>query len=92
MFHGPSGCGKSTAAEAIGSETGKPLLIVNVSALLSRNFHRIQSFQKAFTHAKSTDAILVFEECESLFSEQCNSLDANVMLHHIKNFSGNYFI
>jgi AAA+ superfamily predicted ATPase len=89
LFYGGAGCGKSATAEAIGSELGKPLLVINIAALLSRHFYRSNTLQKIFKEAKERGAVLVFEGCELLVSDNPQvALDIGVLSCNIQTFSG----
>jgi SpoVK/Ycf46/Vps4 family AAA+-type ATPase len=68
LFHGPPGTGKTLAAEAIGLETGKPLMVVNVAQMVSEYVGRTgKNIEQIFKEASNLDAIVVFDECEALF-------------------------
>ena len=71
LFHGFPGTGKSLAAEAVGYEVGKPLKVVNCGELLSKWVgESTKNIDSIFQEARSTDAILVFDEAEGLFGQR----------------------
>ncbi|XP_019854420.1 PREDICTED: uncharacterized protein LOC105313451 [Amphimedon queenslandica] len=98
LFHGAPGTGKSLAAEAVGYEVGKPLKVVNCGELLSKWVgESTKNIDAIFEEARSTDAILVFDECEGLFGQRTDmststdryaNVDVGVLLYHIERFPG----
>ena len=99
MLHGVPGTGKTMAAEAIGFDLGRPLLVVNVAELVSKWVGETGSnIKKIFASAKSKDAVLVFDEAESLFGSRQSSsggstsrhdnLNVGLLLQYIENFTG----
>mmetsp|Transcript_25098 Transcript_25098/g.53407 ORF Transcript_25098/g.53407 Transcript_25098/m.53407 type:complete len:568 (+) Transcript_25098:2-1705(+) len=99
LFHGAPGTGKTMAAEAIGFDLGRPLLVVNVAELVSKWVGETgKNISKIFATAKSKDAILVFDEAEGLFGSRKSSssesagrhdnLNVGLLLQLIENFSG----
>mmetsp|Transcript_16708 Transcript_16708/g.19244 ORF Transcript_16708/g.19244 Transcript_16708/m.19244 type:complete len:1183 (+) Transcript_16708:634-4182(+) len=99
MLHGVPGTGKTMAAEAIGFDLGRPLLVVNVAELVSKWVGETGSnIKKIFANAKSKDAVLVFDEAESLFGSRQSSsggstsrhdnLNVGLLLQYIENFTG----
>jgi SpoVK/Ycf46/Vps4 family AAA+-type ATPase len=67
LLYGPPGCGKTSIAEAIAAETGLPLMIVRLDAVVSSylgetasNLHRI------FDYARNGSWVLLFDEFDAL--------------------------
>jgi len=67
LFYGPPGCGKTSAAEAIAAETGAPLMVVRLDAVVSSylgetasNLHRI------FDYARNGSWVVLFDEFDAL--------------------------
>lgn len=67
LFYGPAGCGKTSAAEAIATETGVPLMVVRLDAVVSSylgesasNLHRI------FDYARNGSWVVLFDEFDAL--------------------------
>jgi len=99
LFHGVPGTGKTMAAEAIGYDLGKPLKVVNCAQLLSKWVGESQkNIDAVFDEARQVDAVLVFDEAESLFGSRGemggdgagrhDAMNVGILLHHIETFSG----
>ncbi len=53
------------AAEAIGFDVGRPLMVVNCAQLIDKYVgESAKNIEKVFDEAKGQDAVLVFDECE----------------------------
>ena len=72
MFCGPSGTGKTMTANAIAAMLRKKLLLVNFPRLAQaeRGNEGGSAFQSIFREAELSDAIIFFDECESLFAKR----------------------
>jgi SpoVK/Ycf46/Vps4 family AAA+-type ATPase len=98
LFYGPPGTGKTLAAEVIGFETGKPLKIINCAELESKYVGETgKNIENIFKEAKTLDAILVFDDAESLFGRRVETknstdryanLDTSILLYHMERFPG----
>ena len=98
LFHGVPGTGKTMAAEAIGFDVGRPLMVVNCAQLMDKYVgESAKNIEKVFTEAKGQDAVLVFDEAEGLFATRSNeggstsrhdSMNVGILLHHMEEFSG----
>jgi SpoVK/Ycf46/Vps4 family AAA+-type ATPase len=99
FFHGHPGTGKTMAAEAIGYDLGRPLKVVNCAMLLSKWVgESAKNIQGVFDEAKAVDAVLVFDEAESLFGSRStdgssgagrhDTANVGILLHHIETFPG----
>lgn len=101
LFHGPSGSGKTMTAEAIAAELGLNLLNVSANHLVSGYVGQsAQNIHQLFEQAKGAEAILMFDECESLFGARQNDQGVNgavsrdnnqqttVLLREIERFDG----
>jgi len=98
LFHGPPGTGKTMAAEAVGFDIGRPLMVVNCAQLMDKYVgESAKNIEKVFDEAKAQEAVLVFDECEGLFAERSSeggstarhdSMNIGVLLHHMETFSG----
>ena len=66
------------AAEAIGFDVGRPLLVVNCAQLIDKYVgESAKNIEAVFIEAKSQDAVLVFDEAEGLFAERSNDGGSN---------------
>lgn len=98
LFYGPPGTGKTMAAEAISFDLGKPLMVVNLSELVSKWVGETgQNIAAVFDSAKSKDVVLVFDEAEGLFGERSSSSDGvgrhdnmnvGLLLKYMESFPG----
>jgi len=99
LFTGKPGTGKTMAAEAIGFELGRPLMVINIAELMSKWVGETgKNIQSVFDIAKKKDAVLVFDEAESLFGKRSmdsgsscsrhDTLNVGLLLHHIETFGG----
>jgi len=98
LFHGDPGTGKTMAAEAIGFDVGRPLMVVNCAQLMDKYVgESAKNIEKVFAEAKGQDAVLVFDEAEGLFAQRTNeggstsrhdSMNVGILLHHMEEFSG----
>ena len=97
MFSGQSGTGKTLTANAIAAKLGKKLLLVNYKALDagSRNSRTETSqYQSIFREAELSNAIIFFDECESLFAQRGHggSSDTTELLTELERFDGIVFL
>ena len=98
LFHGLPGTGKTMAAEAVGFDVGRPLLVVNCAQLVDKYVgESAKNIEKVFVEAKAQEAVLVFDEAEGLFAERAgdsgstsrhDSMNVGVLLHHMETFGG----
>jgi len=71
LFYGAPGTGKTLAAEAIGYDLGRPLKVVNCAQLISKWVgESAKNIDAVFKDARASDAIMVFDEAESLFGRR----------------------
>lgn len=74
-FYGPSGTGKTMAAEAIAHKLGKKILKVSYADVESKYHGEGPKMVKAiFLAAKNEDAVLFFDEADSLLSKRLTSV------------------
>ena len=74
-FYGPSGTGKTMAAEAIASKLGKKILKVSYADVESKYHGEGPKMVKAiFLAAKKNDAVLFFDEADSLLSKRLTNV------------------
>ncbi len=74
-FYGPSGTGKTMAAEAIANKLGKKILKVSYADVESKYHGEGPKMVKAiFLAAANNDAVLFFDEADSLLSKRLTSV------------------
>ncbi len=67
LLHGYSGCGKTTTAKAIAHEIGKPILILNLSNIVSSRIGETsQNIRMLFDKAAREKAILFLDEFDQI--------------------------
>ncbi|KRM92231.1 ATP-binding protein [Fructilactobacillus florum] len=98
-LYGLPGTGKSFAAEAIAKEMGKKIIKVNYAEIESKYVGETpKNIKLLFKEAKKEDAILIFDEADSILGRRLDSvtkstdhavnLTKSVMLLELDNFSG----
>lgn len=75
LFSGPSGTGKTMTVNAIADHLKKRVLLVNFNAMVASSSDRRNgsgggAVQSLFREASMHDAIVFFDECESLFAQR----------------------
>lgn len=74
-FYGPSGTGKTMAAEAIAHKLGKKILKISYADVESKYHGEGPKMVKAiFRAAKNHDAVLFFDEADSLLSKRLTNV------------------
>ena len=74
-FYGPPGTGKTALARALAREVGKPLYQVDYSAIISKWLgDTAKHIKAAFEAAKAHNAILFFDEADSLLSRRITDM------------------
>lgn len=67
IFYGPSGCGKTLAAYVLAGELEKPLLIVNLGAIVSSKLGETsKNITKIFKQGSFENAIIFLDEFDSI--------------------------
>ena len=97
-FYGPPGTGKTRAALGVALRLGKPLYQVDYSAVISKYLGDTAKHLKlAFNQAREHDAVLFFDEADSLLSkrvetgESCSTSinqNRNVLMQELDRFDG----
>jgi SpoVK/Ycf46/Vps4 family AAA+-type ATPase len=87
LFYGSSGTGKTMTANALATKLGKKVLLINFPYL--GNNEAGQIIKLIFREAKIHDAILFFDECESIFqSRDKGSNRVNMILTELERHDG----
>lgn len=97
-FYGPPGTGKTRAALGIALRLGKPLYQVDYSAVISKYLgDTAKHIKAAFQAASEQDAVLFFDEADSLLSkrvatgESCSTSinqNRNTLMQELDRFDG----
>lgn len=97
-FYGPPGTGKTRAALGVALQLGKPLYQVDYSAVISKYLgDTAKHIAAAFRQAKEQNAVLFFDEADSLLSrrvpasESCSTSinqNRNVLMQELDRFDG----
>jgi SpoVK/Ycf46/Vps4 family AAA+-type ATPase len=78
LFSGPPGTGKTLAAEVLASELSVDLLVVDVSRVVSKWLGETEkNLAVVFDSAERAQAVLFFDEADSLFSRRTQVSDAH---------------
>jgi SpoVK/Ycf46/Vps4 family AAA+-type ATPase len=78
LFRGPAGTGKTMAAIALGRSTERPLLRIDLDAVVSNYIGETEkNLQRIFEIADAEGAILLFDEADSLFGKRGKVRDAH---------------
>lgn len=98
LFHGPPGTGKSMAAHAMATELGVECLRVDLSQVVSKWVGETEkSLARMFDVAERSDALLLFDEADALFTRRTDvkssndryaNLEVNYLLQRIEAFPG----
>ncbi|CAL1132542.1 unnamed protein product [Cladocopium goreaui] len=100
MFCGPSGTGKTLMVNALAAHLEKRVLLVNFKTLYSHHsdtgIHEEDGSNvlKLFREAEMSDAVLFFDECESLFSQRASggSSELTALLTAMERYEGIIFL
>lgn len=95
LFAGPPGTGKTMAAEAIASELGRPLHVVNYAQLENMWVGETEkNIEHVFRSALEVGAVLFFDEADAVFQRRgltaspWMNRDVNVLLSQMENYPG----
>jgi len=95
LFAGPPGTGKTMAAEAISSELGRPMHVVNYAQLENMWVGETEkNIEHVFKSALDAGAILFFDEADAVFQRRgvmatpWMNRDVNVLLSQMENYPG----
>jgi SpoVK/Ycf46/Vps4 family AAA+-type ATPase len=76
IFEGPPGVGKTLTARWIAHELGKPLLVLDLTAVMSSFLGRTGiNLRNAIEYAKHTDAVLLLDEIDAIAKRRSDDAD-----------------
>jgi AAA+ superfamily predicted ATPase len=76
LLAGPPGCGKTLAMEIIAGEIGQPAWHCNLAGIVSKYIGETEkNLEKVFAAAERSNAILYFDEADSLFARRVSSVE-----------------
>ena len=88
LFHGPPGTGKTMTAHGIAQRMGRRLLNVDVPTFLAHE-EAGRFLPGLFREARLQDAVLFFDECETLLrSRSSGNILMSVLLTELERFDG----
>jgi SpoVK/Ycf46/Vps4 family AAA+-type ATPase len=98
LFSGERGTGQTLAAQAIARQLGKPLMHVDLAAVVSKYIGETEkNLNRIFEAAQRQDAVLFFDEADALFGKRTDvkdshdryaNIDTNYLLQRIEAFEG----
>jgi len=94
LLYGGPGVGKTMVSESIAAVVGKNLMVVSTADLQSNIPGQMErNVKKAFEDAKSNDAAIMFDECDSILADRNNvgtimASEINSLLTEIERFDG----
>lgn len=78
LFTGPSGTGKTMAAEALANSLGKDLYKIDLTTVVSKYIGETeQKLEQVFLAGEATQAVLFFDEADSLLGKRSEVKDAH---------------
>lgn len=78
LFHGQSGTGKTTGASIVAQELGLDLYKIDLSTVVSKYIGETEKqLSQIFREAKSSNAILFFDEADAIFGKRSEIKDAH---------------
>jgi hypothetical protein len=78
LFAGDSGTGKTLSAEVVAAELGLDLYVVQLSSIVDKYVGETEkNLERVFTEADRTDAVLLFDEADSVFGKRSEVKDAH---------------
>ncbi len=98
LFSGPPGTGKTLTAGVLGHELKRALYVVDISRIVDKYIGETEKkLAKIFDHAEQSQAILLFDEADSLFAKRTNvkssndryaNLEVNYLLQRLESYHG----
>ncbi len=78
LFYGPPGTGKTMAAQVMANELGLDLYRIDISQMISKYIGETQkNISRLFHKAKDINALLFFDEADSLFAKRSEAKDSH---------------
>jgi len=98
LFVGPSGTGKTMASEVIAGELGLDLFKIDLSCLVSKYIGETEkNLSRVFEEAEQSNAILFFDEADSVFGKRSEvkdshdryaNIEVNYLLQRMEEYEG----
>ena len=98
LFVGPSGTGKTMAAEVIAGELNLDLFKIDLSCLVSKYIGETEkNLSRVFEEAEASNAILFFDEADSVFGKRSEvkdshdryaNIEVNYLLQRMEEYEG----
>ncbi|WP_394327751.1 ATP-binding protein [Haloferax larsenii] len=98
LFKGKPGTGKTMAAEALANEVGMHIYKIDLSSVVSKYIGETEeNLEQIFKAAEQSNAILLFDEADSVFGDRAEVSDAtdryanaevNYLLQRIETYDG----
>jgi AAA+ superfamily predicted ATPase len=98
LFVGPSGTGKTMAAEVIAGELGLDLFKIDLSCVVSKYIGETEkNLSRVFEEAEQSNAILFFDEADSIFGKRSEvkdshdryaNIEVNYLLQRMEEYEG----
>ncbi|WP_396613685.1 ATP-binding protein (plasmid) [Haloferax sp. S1W] len=102
LFKGKPGTGKTMAAEALANEVGMHIYKIDLSSVVSKYIGETEeNLEQIFQAAEQSNAILLFDEADSVFGDRAEVSDAtdryanaevNYLLQRIETYDGVIFL
>ena len=78
LFAGDSGTGKTLSAEVVAAELGLDLYVVQLSSIVDKYVGETEkNLERIFAEADRADAVLLFDEADSVFGKRSEVKDAH---------------
>ena len=98
LFSGPPGTGKTLTAGVIAHELRRALYVIDISRVIDKYIGETEKrLAKIFDHAQTSQAILLFDEADSLFAKRTNvktsndryaNIEVNYLLQRLESYNG----
>ncbi len=98
LFGGPPGTGKTMAAQVIAHELGLEMYKIDLSQVVSKYIGETEkNLKEVFDEAQKSNAILFFDECDSIFGKRTEvkdshdkyaNIETSFLLQKVEEFEG----